>query len=64
MVLPAKYADTIRDMAEGGGSGGGDVHFHIKALDAADVRSYLKKNSHAMAPGLRQLARNFTTTKG
>lgn len=60
MVLPAAQADVIRNMAAGGGSGGGDTHFHVHALDAQDVQRFFKRNSHTLAPGLRQLARNFS----
>lgn len=63
MVLPAAQADAVRDMAANGGASGGDVHLHVHAIDAAGVRDYFKRNSHTLAPGLRQLARNFTSAK-
>lgn len=64
MILPAKYADVIRGMAEGkGGAAGGNVTINIKAMDAKGVRDYFKKNSHTLAPAVRNMARNFTPVK-
>lgn len=70
MVLPQKYANVIRGFA--GGDGGavppaptsGDVHMHVHTQSVREFRDFLKSNSHALAPGLRQLARNFTPVKG
>lgn len=70
MVLPKQYANVIRGLAGSAGeigSGGGDTHHHhysISAMDSRSFRDYVKTNSHALAPGLRQLARNFTPVKG
>lgn len=69
MVLPQKYANVLRGLA-GGGEGAVSPaptsvqHITISAVDARSFRDYLKSNSHALAPGLRQLARNFTPVKG
>lgn len=63
MVLPSKYADTIRALSDGGGAGGAPVHVHINAMDAKSVRDYFKANSHTLAPALRNMARNFTPIK-
>lgn len=65
MVLPAKHADVIRQLADGGGggAGGGPVNVHITAMDARSVRDYFKANSDKLAPALRKMARNFTPTK-
>jgi len=62
MMLPAKHADTIRELGEKGVSGGG-VNVTIHAMDASSVRDFFRKNSHTLAPGLRQMARNFTPSK-
>jgi hypothetical protein len=51
-------------MADGGGGMGGDVHMHVHALDAKDVKNYLHKNSHVLAPAMRKMARNFSPTSG
>lgn len=67
MVLPKKYANLIRGMAENGGAASaapvGNVHLNITAMDAASVRDYFRRNSHALAPGLRELARNMGHSK-
>jgi hypothetical protein len=60
MVLPAKHAEVIRNMADSGGGGGGAIHMHVHTQSTADFQKFLKKNSHTMAPALRQAARNFT----
>lgn len=61
MVLPAKYADVIRGMADdnGGGSGAGAVHLHVHALDAKDVKKYFQNNAHVLAPALQRIRRNM-----
>lgn len=68
MVLPQRYANVIRGMAQGSAGGGTEsaapVSVTIHALDASSVRDYFRRNSHALAPGLRSLARNFTSAKG
>ena len=67
MVLPQRYANVIRGMA-GGDSGSsvreGDISLHVHTQSTQDFARFLKTNSHALAPGLRQLARNFTPVKG
>ena len=45
------------------GVGGGDVHLHVHSLDVSGVKDWFKKNSNTLAPGLRNLARNFTPVK-
>lgn len=64
MVLPAAQADVVRSMAGGGGSGG-DVHLHVHGglIDAKGFETWLKGNSHTLAPALRNLGRNFTPIK-
>lgn len=58
MILPAKHADVIRNLADGEG-GGGDTHnhFHVHALDSQSFGQYLKSNTSqlgaAMAAGRR-----------
>lgn len=61
MMLPAEHADTIRSLKSG--SAGGTVNLHVQTLDVAGVRDFFRKNSHTLAPGLRQMARNFTPSK-
>jgi len=61
MVLPAQEAQAVRDMASGGGAGGGGDTYQINAIDARSFRDYLKRESHNLAPGLRRMARNFTS---
>lgn len=68
MVLPGHLANAVRRMAGDEGAVApaptGDVHIHVHTQSVRDFRDFLKTNSHALAPGLRQLARNFTPVKG
>lgn len=60
MVLPAKYSDVIRGMAEGGGgSSGGPVSVSINAVDARSVSRLFDQNGGALVDALRSQARNF-----
>lgn len=63
MVLPKKYANVIRQMAEGGGSKGADqqpdIHFHASFIDETGVRSFFERNKNHVANALRDSARNF-----
>lgn len=48
MILPAKHADVIRQMADNGGVGGGDVHhWQINAVDARGFEDMLMKRGGA-----------------
>jgi hypothetical protein len=58
MVLPAKHADVIRDMADNGG-GGGDTHLHVHAVDAHSVRRLFQDNGSALVDVLKKQNRNF-----
>jgi len=58
MILPAKHADVIRSMADGGGAGGGsgatvNYHDYSGRLSAGDIR----KNVHVIANALRDHAK-------
>jgi hypothetical protein len=72
MVLPAPAAAAFRSAAVGGSAGfqpvpsGGpgaappqSFHFHISALDGADVQRVLLNNPDAVAAALRSLGHNF-----
>jgi hypothetical protein len=50
-ILPANIATPLRAMVEGGGSMGGDIHFHGRDGD------YIHKND--LAKVMKQLKRNF-----
>jgi hypothetical protein len=58
MVLPKHVADPIRNMAKGGGNGGGSTHVHIHAMDARSFQGFLKKNPGAMNAALAHAGRN------
>lgn len=64
MVLPAKQADVIRQMADNGGTGGGQINLHFNGpTDRRGIERWYKENAVAMAPALRTLARNFVPVK-
>ena len=66
LVMPAPEAGAFRSMlgdaAAGGGSGGRNVsaaaHFHISAIDGADVVSKLKWNRSEMANAMRDMVKS------
>jgi hypothetical protein len=57
MVLPAKQADVIRDMADNGAPGSGGDTFHISAHDAPSFMEFLRRNPGALAEGIRNAHR-------
>jgi hypothetical protein len=62
MVLPERFADVIRGMAEGGSRGapgrGGDTYV-IKAMDGRDVERVLMRNKSKLAKAGRAAARDM-----
>lgn len=62
MVLPAKHADVIRGLADGGGSDTRpiEVHVHqnISAWDSVDARRALMDNQPALVEALKNAHRN------
>jgi hypothetical protein len=58
MVLPAKQADVIRGMADGGGAGGG-VTVHINAVDSHSVKRLFTEHGSALVKALKTQTRNF-----
>lgn len=60
MVLPAKHADTIRALGENGGAGGGgDIHLHVNAVDAASVKRLFNDHAPALADALKKQVNRF-----
>lgn len=64
MILPAKYANVIRGMAEGqgeGGQGGGSVvhnHYNVQAWDSRDVGRFLRDNARHVAAATKSAHRD------
>lgn len=58
-ILNAQDAENFRNAREGSGSGGAAMHFHINALDGADVRRVLMDNGGNLVKSLKNQARNF-----
>lgn len=59
MMLPAKHADTIRELGENGGIGRAPV-INVTAMDARDVQRSLKKGG-ALHRALQDLDRRFVS---
>jgi hypothetical protein len=63
MILPAKHADVIRSLSDGGsgGAAGGQTHLHVNvaAMDGASVRRVLLDNTDAVAAALKKASRDF-----
>jgi hypothetical protein len=59
MVLPAKAAQGVRDLVEGGrAGGGGGMTVNISALDGHSVKRVLMDNPSALAAALRNAGRD------
>lgn len=64
MVLPAKHADVIRNLADGGGGATSQpVSVHINAVDSAGVKRLFMDHGSALADALRGQMRNFKPVK-
>jgi hypothetical protein len=61
MVLPAKHADVIRGIAEGGSSSAQPMTVNLSALDGQSVKRLLMDHGSAIADSLRNQSRNFRT---
>ncbi|MEW6563315.1 MAG: hypothetical protein AB1400_08820 [Pseudomonadota bacterium] len=62
MVLPAKHADVIRSLSEGGTGGGAQpVNVNISAVDARSVKRLFMDHGGALTDSIRAQARNFRT---
>lgn len=62
MVLPAKHANAIREMTEGGGGGGrsnAPMVFNINAMDGKDVHRVLMNAGDSIVKSLNMQRRNF-----
>jgi hypothetical protein len=63
MVLPAKHADVIRNLAGPAmGSatpGGGDIHLYVSATDAQSVARLFRDNGEHIVSALKRQSRNF-----
>lgn len=59
MVLPARFAEGLRDLIANGRAGqSGPSHTTIHAVDAESLMRLLKRNPSAVAAGVRSAARN------
>jgi len=58
MVLPAKYADVIRGMADGGSDGSGATNIHIHAADGKSVQRMLMSQDRTIAKALVRAVKN------
>ena len=61
MVLPAKHADVIRAMADGGGGGAqvAPLAFTVNTVDARGVRDFFNQHGAALVDALHGQRRNF-----
>jgi len=62
MVLPASLAEGVRGLVAGGGRDarptGGDVHFHVSAMDGNSVKSFFKNNRNHVAEAVKSAMRD------
>ena len=58
MVLPARIANPMREMARSGGGAGGTHHYHVTAVDAPSLLKLAKRHPAVMAQAIQHAARN------
>jgi len=62
MVLPASLAEGVRGLVAGGGRDarptGGDVHFHVSAMDGNSIKSFFKNNRNHVAEAVKSAMRD------
>lgn len=61
MVLPAKHADVVREMADDGGGGGrrgGTMNLYVQAADAQSFESMLNRNDRSLEKLARRVERS------
>ena len=58
-ILPAHVAAPLRDMVEGGGANGMQIHIH--ATDAQSVKRLFDQNGKQLVNSLRKQVRAFNT---
>jgi hypothetical protein len=68
MILPAKYANVIRGLADGGATGGGgggdagpNIHFNVHAMDAKSVHAFFKEHSATIGKTVAREYSRFNT---
>lgn len=59
MVLPAELADRIRGLTGDGAAGGGDVHFHVSAIDAKGVKEFFREHGDKIVAAVKRGDRDF-----
>jgi phage-related minor tail protein len=57
MVLPAHIANPMRQMAQGGGQGGGGVTVNLSSTDPRAFSDYLRRNSGVLADAIKHANR-------
>ena len=58
MVLPAQLAEGVRNMVDGGQSGGGVNNYYIQAMDASSFDTYVKANAGSIFAANKLALRN------
>lgn len=60
MVIPAQYANGLRDLINNGAAGQreGDTHLHLHALDGPSAKRFLMDNKGALADALKAAYRD------
>lgn len=63
MILPARHANVIRDLADGGGAAGGfSPSIHVSAMDGPSFVKWMNANAGAVSQSLRHLNNRFMAT--
>lgn len=60
MVLPSDIAKPLRDSLVNSGGVGAGIHMHVHTQSTKDFETFLKTNSHVIAPAMRRMARNYS----
>ncbi|MCL1908964.1 MAG: hypothetical protein FWG12_06310 [Holophagaceae bacterium] len=59
MILPAKYAEPLREQLEGGDMGGSPIVINLSAMDAKSSYGWMKDNAGQFRELIKQQVRDF-----
>jgi len=52
-IVPKADNEKLTKALDGGGTGGGELHLHVHAMDSRDVKRFLNKNKKTVGKSLK-----------